>query len=132
MASTGEIVTSSRQTVPAWPSGLLLRTTLSHCAEQRSQLPESCLTMRSGARFFVEKGARTGQARRRGRVRRGEAEVLPGERGGHPAPWRARDQALPDQERLGDYLDRLGFLADRDGEAGQPGRPAAEPGDQGP
>src|SRR5215831_678637 len=128
MASTGEIVTSSRHTVPAWPPALLLRTTLFHCAEQRSQLPESCLTMSSVPRFFVEEGAWAGQARGRGRVRRGEAKVLPGERGGHPAPWRARDQALPDQERLGHHLDRLGFLADRDGEAGQPGRPAGEPG----
>ena len=56
--------------------------------------------MRSGAGFFVEEGARAGQARRRGRVRRGEAEVLPGERGGHPAPRGARDQSLSYQERL--------------------------------
>ena len=50
--------------------------------------------------------------------------MAPGRRGGHPAPRGAHQQALLHQERLVHVLDRLGLLADADGQRRQarPGR----------
>src|SRR3954447_10739129 len=39
--------------------------------------------------------------------RRGQVEVMPGRRRGDPAARRAGEQPGPDEERLGDLLDRL-------------------------
>ena len=58
--------------------------------------------------------------------RGGQAEVLARRRRGHPAARRAGDQALLDEERLVHVLDRLGLLADADGQRRQPDRAAAE------
>src|ERR1700733_6878988 len=71
------------------------------------------------------------QRRRIGGRRGYEAQVLPARAGGDPAARRPGEQAVPDQERLGDRLDGLRLLPYRDGEGGQANRAAAEPPDQG-
>ena len=53
--------------------------------------------------------------------------MLPGGGGGDPAARRPGQEALPDQERLGDLLDGLALLTDRDRQRGEADRAAAEP-----
>ena len=79
----------------------------------------------SGRVGGIEQAGRAGGPVRGG-WRRREAEVRPGRRRGHAAAGRAHQQALLDEERLVDVLDRLGLLADADGERRQPDRAAAE------
>ena len=69
---------------------------------------------------------RTGRPARSGRRRAAQAEVLARRRRRHPAARRAHEQALLDEERLVHVLDRLGLLADADGQRRQPDRAAAE------
>jgi hypothetical protein len=53
--------------------------------------------------------------------------VSPGSRGRYPAPRGAHDQALPNQEGLGDGLHGVGLLPHGDGEVADPDRPSTEP-----
>ena len=52
--------------------------------------------------------------------------MRPRPRGRHPAPGRALDQALLEEERLVGVLDGVGLLADALGERGEADRAAAE------
>src|SRR3954447_5962256 len=62
--------------------------------------------------------------------RRPQAEMAPCGCSGDPASGGAGQQPCPDEERLGDGLDRLGLLGHRDRQRGQPYRAAAEPTEQ--
>ena len=77
---------------------------------------------------LFEKGGAPQRAERPDR--RHQAEMPPARSGGDPAARRADDEAGPEQERFGDFFDRLGLLADRDRHRGKPDRAAAEPLDQ--
>ena len=74
---------------------------------------------RVSSRASAQSGQRSGRAIER-------AEVLVGGRHRDPAARRADQQALLDEERLVDVLDRLGLLADGDRQRRQPDRTAAE------
>ena len=80
----------------------------------------SCRREAYGLALPEEAGRAVGRRRRRG-----EAEVGPGRRGGHPPAGRADEEALADEERLVDVLDGLGRLADArwPGWTGPPARP---------
>ena len=53
--------------------------------------------------------------------------MRPGYRGRQPTPRRPSQQPGAYEERLGDLLDRLALLADRDGKRAEADRTAAEP-----
>jgi len=57
--------------------------------------------------------------------------MSPGQRGCRPSARGADDEALANQERLGDGLDGVRLFADRDGECAQTNRAATEPATQG-